>query len=199
MQANEVLFDSALVLVAIVPSPKDLEIARILGWYRIPLRMAPKVVAVDYLLFYQTGKFASGHDALIESFAEVKGVELTLRKDLIRNEPEHPRANEEYYKISLGAMKNLPRPIRAEKWKRITFFYTLGSLVNQAESVTDLVVRSEERDVLWKTIRERSGASYVNNVQPLSPGGEKELQRVLQQVILLNSELGIELAINREL
>jgi hypothetical protein len=42
-----------LILVAFLPSPRDLEIARLLGWYRIPLRTAPKVVAVDYLAFYQ--------------------------------------------------------------------------------------------------------------------------------------------------
>ena len=28
-----------------------------LGWYRIPLKSAPKTVAVDWLAFYQTAKF----------------------------------------------------------------------------------------------------------------------------------------------
>jgi hypothetical protein len=36
-----------LILVCLLPTPRDLEIARLLGWYRIPLRTAPKVVAVD--------------------------------------------------------------------------------------------------------------------------------------------------------
>ncbi len=27
---------NALILVAFVPSPRDLEVARVLGWYRIP-------------------------------------------------------------------------------------------------------------------------------------------------------------------
>ena len=48
---------NALVMVAVVNNPRDLEIARLLGWYRIPLRTAPKVVAMDYLAFYQTGAF----------------------------------------------------------------------------------------------------------------------------------------------
>jgi hypothetical protein len=48
---------NSLVLVAVVNHPRDLEIVRLLGWYRIPLRTAPKVVAVDYLAFYQTGTF----------------------------------------------------------------------------------------------------------------------------------------------
>ncbi len=46
-----------LILVCVLPGPRDLEIARLLGWYRIPLRTAPKVVAVDALAFYQPGAF----------------------------------------------------------------------------------------------------------------------------------------------
>jgi hypothetical protein len=46
---------TSLILVAVLNNPRDLEIARLLGWYRIPLRSAPKVIAVDYLAFYQTG------------------------------------------------------------------------------------------------------------------------------------------------
>jgi hypothetical protein len=50
--------DNDLILVCLVPSPRDLEIARLLGWYRIPLRRAPKVVAVDHLALYQPASFA---------------------------------------------------------------------------------------------------------------------------------------------
>ena len=46
-----------LILVAFMSTPRDLEIARVLGWYRIPLRTAPKVVSVDYLAFYQPASF----------------------------------------------------------------------------------------------------------------------------------------------
>lgn len=51
----------ALILIAVTPAPRDLEIARLLGWYRIPLRHAPKVLSVDYLAFYQTGRFGEAH------------------------------------------------------------------------------------------------------------------------------------------
>ena len=47
----------ALILVAVLNDPRDMEIVRLLGWYRIPLRTAPKVVAVDYIAFYQTSAF----------------------------------------------------------------------------------------------------------------------------------------------
>jgi len=147
---------SALILVALVPRPRDLEIARLLGWYRIPLRTAPKVVNVDYLAFYQSGSFGVERRWRVETYAEVRGHELTTRAALLRDEPDHPRANEEYYKIQLGPLKKLPRPIVAGSWRRVTFLYTTGDLLGTAQQVNDLVVRSEERQVLWRSLRERA-------------------------------------------
>jgi len=193
-----ILPENALVLVAVMPSPKDMEIARLLGWYRIPLRMAPKMIDVDTLLFYQTGRFPKGHASIIEAFAEVKGYELTTRSELIRNEPDHPRANEEYYKINLGAVNYLPRSIQANKWKRITFFYTLGYLVNQANVINDLVIGSDERDILWKTIRERSLAGYSEKVGDSTQLPEGEMLKLLQQVITLNTGLDLSFLKSQE-
>jgi len=153
--------ENALMLVGVMPNQKDYEIARLLGWYRIPLRMAPKIVDVDYLAFYQTGAFGEDHRWRIESFAEVKGHELTTRADLIRDEPNHPRAHEEYYKLQIGPLQIRPRPILTEKWKRVTFLYTTGVLFNQAAVINDLVVNSEERELLWKSLRERAQGSAV--------------------------------------
>lgn len=148
--------DNSLLLVGVVPNPKDMEIARVLGWYRIPLKMAPKIVDVDYLAFYQTGAFGKEHRWQISSFAEVKGHELTTRAELLRDEPDHPRAHEEYYKLQLGPIQKRDKPIYAKTWKRITFLYTTGELFNQAEIVNDLVVNSDERALLWKSLRERA-------------------------------------------
>lgn len=184
---------TALVLVAIMPSPKDLEIARVLGWYRIPLRMAPKIVDVDYIVFYQAGNFPMGHGSLIESYAEVLGHELTTRSELIREEPNHPHANEEYYKLQLGQLSKLPEPILAGKWRRITFFYTLGSLVNQAESINDLVVKSDEREILWKSLRERNSSSYTEKPKLHNGMTDEELNKLILQVIALNN--GIDLSV----
>ena len=128
----------ALILVGIAPEPRDLEIARLLGWYRIPYRFAPKVVQVDYLAFYQPSSFGKGHSGRIEEFAEVLGVELTTRAELIKDEPEHPRAHEEYFKIQLGPLQKMDKPILAEKWKRITFLYTTGELFSAASAIQDL-------------------------------------------------------------
>lgn len=152
---------TSLLLVAVVNDPRDLEIARLLGWYRIPLRSAPKVVAVDYLAFYQTGAFGEQRWR-IQSIAPVRGQELVTRAELLRDEPDHPRAKEEYYKIQLGPLEQLSRPILADTWRRVTFLYTTGEYLLKAETVNDLVVQSEERKTLWMALRERAGTSYAS-------------------------------------
>ena len=144
-----------LILVAFLPSPRDLEIARLLGWYRIPLRTAPKVVAVDYLAFYQPSAFGE-RGGQIEYIAEVRGHELTTRGELLKDDADHPRAKEEYYKIQIGGLEKLKEIIVAEKWKRITFLYTTGEYLLKAKTLNDLVVDGDERQLLWRSLRERA-------------------------------------------
>ncbi len=144
-----------LILVALLPTPRDLEIARLLGWYRIPLRTAPKVVAVDYMAFYQPSAFGE-RSGQIEFIAEVRGHELTTRGELLKDEADHPRAKEEYYKIQLGGLEKLREPIKTDKWKRITFLYSTGEYLINAKLMNDLVVQNEERQILWKNLRERA-------------------------------------------
>ena len=147
--------DDALALVAIMPKPRDLDIARLLGWYRIPLKSAPKILHPDLIAFYQTSAFAKGHRSQIEYYAEVAGVELTTRAELFRDEPDHPRAHEEYFRIQLRSLEMLPHPIRADEWKRFTFFYTTGGRLCSAESIRGLAMNARERGYLWRLLRER--------------------------------------------
>lgn len=150
--------DSDLILVCLVPAPRDLEIARVLGWYRIPLRTAPKVVTVDHLAFYQPASFGEA-GGRIGSTAPVRGHELTTRGELFKDEAGHPRAGEEYYRIQVGNLESLPQPILAEKWRRITFLYTTGEYLLRARSLRDLVVEADQRALLWRSLRERAGSA----------------------------------------
>jgi len=146
---------TSLILIALLPTPRDLEIARLLGWYRIPLRTAPKVVAVDYLAFYQPSSFGD-RAGQIEFVAQVRGHELTTRAELLRDDADHPRAREEYYKVQIGGLEKLPTPITTDKWKRITFLYSTGEYLLNAKTVNDLVVAGDERQTLWRSLRERA-------------------------------------------
>jgi hypothetical protein len=149
------LTPTSLVLVCLLPSLRDLEIARLLGWYRIPLRTAPKVVAVDFLAFYQPDGFGES-GGRIELIAPVRGHELVTRAELLREEENHPRAHEEYYKIQIGGLEKLERPILADKWKRLTFLYTTGEYLFKARTLNELVVDQDERRLLWRSLRERA-------------------------------------------
>jgi hypothetical protein len=166
-------------------SPRDLEIARLLGWYRIPLRSAPKVVDVDYLAFYQTSGFADSERGLIHHIAPVRGHELTTRGELLKDQSNHPRAGEEYYKVILGPVSQLNRPIHAEKWKRVTFLYTTGKMLQAAESLNDLVVQPGERAVLWQSIRERQQDAQCGGVDSAEMDlSEEDLARILGYLAL---------------
>lgn len=171
----QILPDPAdLVLVAFIPQPNDLEIARLLGWYRIPLRTAPKVIAVDWLAFYQPASFGKQHQWCIEWAAPVRGHELTTRAELFKDQQDHPRANEEYFKVQLGPLVTLPNPIRAGSWKRVTFLYTTGERLLSSQQVNQLTVHDEERTILWKALRERALQDEQYQVEdlpelPLSP------------------------------
>jgi hypothetical protein len=150
---------TSLILVAVINNPRDLEIARILGWYRIPLRTAPKIVAVDYLAFYQTGAFGD-EKWQIQYIAPVRGHELTTRAELFKAELDHPRAKEEYYKIQLGEFERLDHPVLADKWRRITFLYSTGEYLLRASTINDLIIQSDERQILWQALRERAEQGY---------------------------------------
>lgn len=176
---------TSLVLVAVINNPRDMEIARVLGWYRIPLRFSPKVIAVDYLAFYQTAAFGE-EKWRIQYVARVKGHELTTRGELLRDEPDHPRSKDEYFKIQIGPLEALPEPIPAGKWRRITFFYTTGEYLKEAQTINDLIVRSDERRTLWRALRERSEQSTMYSSSELP-----EIDLDLQALAIL---LGIDQA-----
>lgn len=148
-----------LILVAIAKTPRDLEIARVLGWYRIPLATAPKTIRVDWIAFYQTAAFKDERWS-VRYAAPVRGYELVTREELLRDERDHPRAKEPYFKLQLGAVEPLPKPIPSNRWRRFTFLYSTGKRLLTARDLKDLRVRSAaEKESLWKLLAER-GMSY---------------------------------------
>lgn len=147
--------------MAIIPSPEDLQVAHVLGWYRIPFRSAPRILNVDFLAFYQPASFKD-RKWQVEFIAPVLGHELATRGELLREEGDHPRADEEYFKVQLGGLRPLNQPILAGDWKRFTFLYTTGEYFQRARELTDLTVKPSERRRLWKALRERgeNGGAY---------------------------------------
>jgi hypothetical protein len=153
--------DDDLVLVALCKGLRDLEIARLLGWYRIPLVSAPKTLRVDWLAFFLTSAFGKERWS-VRYLAEVRGYELRRRGDLLRDEPNHPRADEPYYRLQIGPVETLPRPIPARDWRRLVFIYTTGERLVRARDVRDLSVPlAQGEDRLWNLLRERESGAPV--------------------------------------
>jgi hypothetical protein len=156
---------SDLILIAVLNNRRDFEVVRLLGWYRIPLRFAPKVVEVDAIAFYQTAEFGAEKWS-IRYAAPVLGVELVRRRELFHGEENHPRAEEEYYKLQLGPLEALPRPVAARSWKRLTFLYTTGERLLSAAEIGDLTLTGADRESLWRALRDRPAPAGAGGAAP---------------------------------
>jgi len=140
------------VLVAIMNSRRDFEIARDEGWYRIPAKRAPQsITETEVLAFYFTKAFGDEKWS-IHWYGPVRGHELVHRRDLLPDEPDHPRADEPYYKFQLGPLMQLEFPIPSLRWRRITFIETSWDRFTAAEEVNDLYVSGA--DGLFGTLKE---------------------------------------------
>ncbi len=141
------------VLIVLVNRPRDLEIVQSEHWYRIPARRAPEQAThARYLAFYLTGAFGDQRWSIRE-YAPVRGHELVRRGDLLPSEADHPRSNEPYYKVQLGTLIRLPRPILSPRGRRLLFVWTTGERFSRAVQVDDLLGKSAADDLLWDALK----------------------------------------------
>lgn len=149
------------VLVAVLNNRDDFRRIADEGWYRIPQRRAPDRVGADYLAFYQTSVFADvGEANTIVWMAATQRYRLATRAELLPEEADHPRAADYYFRIEVGPLLRLHRPVHATTWRRLSFIHTtLGALVN-ASDVKELVLDIDPFDTLWNALRK-------NRLRPL--------------------------------
>jgi hypothetical protein len=143
------------VLIAYVARPKDFDIIRAEAWYRVPLRYAPKGLHAEYFAFYFGRHFGELKWA-IHYYARQEGNELQARRVLLPDEPDHPHADELYYRVSLGELVRLERPIVSLRWRRIAFIHTTWDRFQDAREINDLFVEGGEYvDRLYAILKER--------------------------------------------
>ncbi|MDX2160093.1 MAG: hypothetical protein SF162_02090 [bacterium] len=127
------------VLVGVINRKRDLETLQRDRWYRIPQAHMPRGVFAEYLAFFSSGgAVPKGEKAGIFWVAERRGVELTIRRDLLPNEVPHPRADEWYYKVQVGELMPKDPPIRNTTRRPLTFIHTTGDRFQAAETIRDL-------------------------------------------------------------
>ncbi|MBU0493224.1 MAG: endonuclease domain-containing protein [Chloroflexi bacterium] len=137
------------VLVVVMNNQRDMDLVRTANWYRIPVRRAPQRLGADYLAFYQTGAFGEDERWQVRYYAPVRRVRRMRRRDLLPDEPDHPRAADEYYQFALGPLARLPRPIPSRRLRRITFIPTTLERLLAAREINDLWLGSEAEERLW--------------------------------------------------
>lgn len=140
------------VLVGVMTHPRDFRLARDEGWYRIPVRHAPEATVDSAVLaFYFTAAFGDEKWA-IHWYSEVRGHELVLRRDLVPNQPDHPRAEDRYFKIQIGPLIRRDPAIPSLRWRRISFISTTWDRFSAAEEINDLYMSGA--DGLYVTLKE---------------------------------------------
>ena len=123
------------------------------GWYRIPLRHAPRPVAASYLAFYQSRAF--GNDAFrVRYYAPVLRYRILTRVELLPTEPTHPRAHERYYHITLGPVQELEPPIPSRRLRRITFIPTTLRQLHEAREINDLWLGDDVEDLVGELFQD---------------------------------------------
>ena len=143
------------VLVVYVPNPQDFAVIRDEGWYRVPQRQAPKGLYAEYFAFYFGRQFGPKKWA-IHYYAHNLGHELLFRKDLLPDQPDHPRAEELYYKVQLSPLITCKRPILSMRWRRVTFIHTTWDRFQDATEINDLYIQGGPYvDRLFATLKER--------------------------------------------
>lgn len=156
------------VLVAYVPEPKDFRRIQKDGWYRIPVQYAPKGLYAEYIAFYFGSRFG-GQKWAVHYFARNLGHELTTRRALIPSQPDHPRADDLYYKVQLGPVIHRSEPILSLRWRRITFIHTTWDRFQDAAEINDLFVEGDPYvDRLYATLKE-SGIQAERNYRLNEP------------------------------
>ncbi len=103
--------------------------------------------------------------------APVRGYHLSARRELIPEEPDHPRADERYYRIDLGELVALPHPVPSRRLRRITFIRTTLERLLHADEINDLWIRTPAQERLWHALQEAGLADRVEHDYPLVDDG----------------------------
>lgn len=102
------------VLVGIVKDEKQWDLIKNKKWYHLPVSVnsAPENPArIRYVAFYFPASFNGEHKYKVMFYAEMTGVVQKKRIELFPNEPENPKANEDYFQFHLGEIQKLSKAI----------------------------------------------------------------------------------------
>ncbi|NDJ59820.1 MAG: hypothetical protein GYB67_01775 [Chloroflexi bacterium] len=149
------MYPEERVLVGVINRKRDLDHARDNHWYRVPQQRMPRGFHAEYVAFFLSRAFKERNGA-IHYFAEVSGVELAYRKDLLPKEADHKRADEVYYRVALGPLTEKMPPITNPTKRPVAFIYTTWDRFVAAHEIRDLYSRNDYYvDRIYHALRNR--------------------------------------------
>jgi very-short-patch-repair endonuclease len=153
--------DMNTVLVAIMNSTRDFEIARTQQWYRIPKESAPdnvKTRLIQTIAFYHTNIFKEEKFS-VRYYASVTNISEVKRKELLPDEINDPKAEYIYFKIEFGPLLQLKEPIISQHGRRIIFIPTSWYKFLKAREINDLFNGTKLEEILWEKLVEKNIAA----------------------------------------
>lgn len=143
------------VLVALLKEVSDFAILQTENWYRIPVNQTLRDWPPDYLAFYQPAAF--GDNAFcIQHYGKIASCKQVKRRELFPNEPENPKSEKLYHRISLVHLEKLPDPIPIRIPRSIVFIPTTWHKFFYAKELNDLYDESPLEDLLWDELKRRN-------------------------------------------
>lgn len=151
-------FRPRAVLVGAVGDKKQFKINVEGCFYHIPYRLVKKTCFnIDYIALYQPASIFGNDASGIRCFGSIKEMVVVKRKDI----DELPKQSQELYvKFTVDDWKMLGQPITPAGYGVRTHIYTTWYLLQQARTLPELSLRSEEEMRLWKELQ-RLGQSII--------------------------------------
>ncbi len=147
-----------IVLVGVLKDKHDLNILLTENWYRIPVARSPKL-KFNYLAFYQPALFGR-QGKRIRYYARVLNHQTVKRSDLLPNESSHPRALDYYFRVRVGRVKKLPRPIRNIRPRRVSFGFTTLNRLLKSKNILQLYGVAPTEQIIENGLR-RAGIKAI--------------------------------------
>ncbi|MBL7981941.1 MAG: hypothetical protein JNL52_09050 [Flavobacteriales bacterium] len=156
MKEPEIVLDTEEnhVLVAYLPTTKDLALAQREGWYRIPVEHAPKLISegkATYIAFYQPRAFDDDRYT-VRWYSPITGLAIRKRIEFLPDEPHDPNAHKDYYVVGCERLQQLPHPIRSKRPRRPIFFPTTLKRLFTAKDINQLFNDSPLENLLWNEL-----------------------------------------------
>jgi very-short-patch-repair endonuclease len=149
------------VLIALMNSKIDFEIAKTERWYRIPVKSAPPILKqgkLKIIAFYQTKIFVNEKYS-ISYYGIVDKISIVKRKELFPEEVQNSKTDNDYYKIEFLPLLKLENPIISKRGRLLVFIPTSKEKFFKARELNHLFNDSKLEDILWGKFEERKIAA----------------------------------------